>query len=124
MFEWETVGEYLDCLERNRTATNVAMLVPQGNLRLLACGPYNTPVTPEEIQDQVKLLREGMDQGAVGMSRYVVGYLLSFPPENLAFSGPDTKSSSFLMTSQWLDIYAWDVRIHIRACSTLQSPCL
>jgi hypothetical protein len=29
MFEWSTVGEYLDCLERNRTATNVAMLVPQ-----------------------------------------------------------------------------------------------
>lgn len=29
MFEWKTVGEYLDCLERNRTATNVAMLVPQ-----------------------------------------------------------------------------------------------
>jgi hypothetical protein len=29
MFEWGTVGEYLDCLERNRTATNVAMLVPQ-----------------------------------------------------------------------------------------------
>jgi hypothetical protein len=29
MFEWNTVGEYLDCLERNRTATNVATLVPQ-----------------------------------------------------------------------------------------------
>lgn len=29
MFEWETIGGYLDCLERNRTATNVAVLVPQ-----------------------------------------------------------------------------------------------
>lgn len=29
LFEWNTVGEYLDCLERNKTATNVAMLVPQ-----------------------------------------------------------------------------------------------
>ncbi|KND88682.1 N-acyl-D-glutamate deacylase [Tolypocladium ophioglossoides CBS 100239] len=68
IFEWQTVGEYLDCLERNRTATNVAMLVPQGNLRLLACGPYDTPATPDEIQDQVQLLREAMGQGAVGMS--------------------------------------------------------
>lgn len=69
MFEWQTLGEYLDCLERNHTTTNVAMLVPQGNLRLLACGPYDTPATPEEIQDQVQLLREAMGQGAVGMSR-------------------------------------------------------
>jgi N-acyl-D-aspartate/D-glutamate deacylase len=51
------------------------MLVPQGNLRLLACGPYDTPATPDEIQDQVKLLREAMDQGAVGMSRWVMGPL-------------------------------------------------
>ncbi|KAL5086185.1 hypothetical protein Trisim1_009515 [Trichoderma cf. simile WF8] len=68
MFEWKTVGEYLDCLERNKTATNVATLVPQGNLRLLACGPYDTPASPEEIQDQIQLMREAMDQGAVGMS--------------------------------------------------------
>ncbi|OAQ71282.1 D-aminoacylase [Pochonia chlamydosporia 170] len=68
MFEWRTVGEYLDCLERNKTATNVAMLVPQGNLRLLACGPHDSVATEAEIQDQVALLREAMDQGAVGMS--------------------------------------------------------
>ncbi|UNI22194.1 hypothetical protein JDV02_008105 [Purpureocillium takamizusanense] len=68
MFAWRTLGEYLDCLERNRTATNVAALVPQGNLRLLACGPYDTRAEPHEIDDQVKLLREAMDQGAVGMS--------------------------------------------------------
>ena len=29
MFEWQGVGDYLDCLERNKTATNVAFLVPQ-----------------------------------------------------------------------------------------------
>lgn len=29
MFEWRTVGEYLDTLERNGTSTNVAALVPQ-----------------------------------------------------------------------------------------------
>ena len=69
LFEWKTLGEYLDCLQRNRTATNVAMLVPQGNLRLLACGADDTTATPEEIEDQVKLLHEAMDQGAVGMSR-------------------------------------------------------
>lgn len=88
MFEWRTVGEYLDCLERNRTATNVAMLVPQvslsapwpysglreidtqqGNLRLLACGPYDTLASKDEVEMQAQLLREAMSEGAVGMSR-------------------------------------------------------
>jgi hypothetical protein len=29
MFKWRTVGQYLDCLDRNHTAVNVAVLVPQ-----------------------------------------------------------------------------------------------
>ncbi|KAK8864733.1 hypothetical protein IAR55_001989 [Kwoniella newhampshirensis] len=68
LFEWKTVGGYLDCLERNRTATNVAMLVPQGNLRLLACGPWDSKATPDEISKQEELLRAAMKEGAVGMS--------------------------------------------------------
>ncbi|AFR97239.1 D-aminoacylase [Cryptococcus neoformans C23] len=68
LFEWNTVGEYLDCLERNKTATNVAMLVPQGNLRLLACGPWDEVATADEITVQEKLLRQAMLEGAVGMS--------------------------------------------------------
>ena len=44
------------------------MLVPQGNLRLLACGPYDTPATSPEIEDQIVLLRAAMSEGAVGMS--------------------------------------------------------
>lgn len=68
MFEWRTVGEYLDTLDRNRTATNVAMLVPQGNLRLLSVGAYDEPATPSQIDDQIALLKQAMDEGAVGMS--------------------------------------------------------
>ena len=29
MFEWKGVRDYLDCLDRNGPATNVAFLVPQ-----------------------------------------------------------------------------------------------
>nr|ODO04039.1 D-aminoacylase [Cryptococcus depauperatus CBS 7855] len=68
LFEWRTVGEYLNCLEKNKTATNVAMLVPQGNLRLLACGPWDAVATPDEIVKQENLLRQAMQEGAVGMS--------------------------------------------------------
>ncbi|WWC88958.1 uncharacterized protein L201_003873 [Kwoniella dendrophila CBS 6074] len=68
LFEWKSVKEYLDCLERNKTATNVAYLVPQGNLRLLAVGPWDQIATPEEISSQTEELRKAMNEGAVGMS--------------------------------------------------------
>ncbi|WWC69830.1 uncharacterized protein I206_103773 [Kwoniella pini CBS 10737] len=68
LFEWKTVGDYLNCLERNKTATNVAYLVPQGNLRLLACGPWDQVATPDEIVRQEAELRKAMNEGAVGMS--------------------------------------------------------
>lgn len=37
LFEWRTIGDYLDCLEANKTATNVAMLVPQVWLDEIPC---------------------------------------------------------------------------------------
>ncbi|WVQ77848.1 hypothetical protein IAR50_007545 [Cryptococcus sp. DSM 104548] len=68
LWEWESVGGYLDCLEGNGVSVNVAVLVPQGNLRLLACGPNPTPATPSQITHQLSLLRTSMHQGAIGMS--------------------------------------------------------
>ncbi|WRT68111.1 uncharacterized protein IL334_005086 [Kwoniella shivajii] len=68
LFDWRTVGEYLDCLEKNKPATNVAYLVPQGNLRLLACGPWDQSASQDEISKQQDELRKAMKQGAVGMS--------------------------------------------------------
>jgi N-acyl-D-amino-acid deacylase len=32
LFQWESMREYLDCLEKNGVATNVGMLVPQVSL--------------------------------------------------------------------------------------------
>ncbi|MFV0373021.1 N-acyl-D-amino-acid deacylase family protein [Microbacterium sp.] len=64
---WRTVAEYLDVLGRG-TATNVAVLVPQGNLRLLTVGQTDRPATAGEIDRMCGLLADGMAAGAVGMS--------------------------------------------------------
>ncbi|TYJ52110.1 hypothetical protein B9479_007290 [Cryptococcus floricola] len=68
LFEWKSTGDYLDCLERNGVSVNVCTLVPQGNLRLLACGPWDKIATADEIEQQGQLLRKSMREGAVGMS--------------------------------------------------------
>lgn len=67
-FDWRTVGEYLDRIDRQGTAVNAAYLVPQGTVRMLAVGWDDRPATPEEIAHMKRLVAEGMEQGAVGMS--------------------------------------------------------
>jgi N-acyl-D-amino-acid deacylase len=64
---WRTMADYLACFDR-RCALNVACLVPNGNLRLETMGLETRPSTSEELARMGRLLREGMEQGAVGLS--------------------------------------------------------
>ncbi|MEV0525441.1 D-aminoacylase [Streptomyces sp. NPDC050439] len=67
-FDWRTVGEYLDRLDRQGTAVNAAYLIPQGTVRMYAVGWDDRPATHAEVERMKQLVAEGMEQGAVGMS--------------------------------------------------------
>ncbi|MFI0900352.1 amidohydrolase family protein [Streptomyces sp. NPDC020983] len=67
VFDWRTVGGYLDRLDRG-VAVNGAYLVPQGTVRMMAVGWEDRPATPSELGTMKRLVAEGMEQGAVGMS--------------------------------------------------------
>jgi N-acyl-D-amino-acid deacylase len=64
---WSTVAEYLAALDR-RSAVNVATLVPNGNVRLEVLGLDTRAPTAAEQAEMARLVREGMEQGAVGLS--------------------------------------------------------
>ena len=64
---WRDVGGYLDRIDAG-TAVNACYLVPQGTVRLLVVGAEDRPATPAEVAAMRALVREGMAQGAVGMS--------------------------------------------------------
>jgi N-acyl-D-amino-acid deacylase len=66
-FDWRTVGEYLDRLDRG-IAVNAAYLVPQGTVRALVVGWEDRAATPEELERMRRLVAEGLEQGAVGLS--------------------------------------------------------
>ncbi|MGW1166079.1 N-acyl-D-amino-acid deacylase family protein [Streptomyces sp. NPDC001153] len=66
-FDWRSVGEYLDRLDRG-IAVNAAYLVPQGTVRALAVGWEDRAATPEELDRMRRLVAEGLEQGAVGLS--------------------------------------------------------
>ncbi len=65
--QWSSVAEYLACFDR-RCALNVAYLIPNGNLRLEVMGLKTRAPTPDELRHMGRLAREGMEQGAVGLS--------------------------------------------------------
>ncbi|MGE6730500.1 amidohydrolase family protein, partial [Streptomyces sp. NPDC059900] len=67
-FDWRTVGEYLDRLDRQGIAVNAAYLIPQGTVRMYAVGWDDRPATHAEVERMKQLVAEGMEQGAVGMS--------------------------------------------------------
>ena len=72
-WSWRTVGQYLDRLDRPdadgaRIATNAAYLIPQGTVRALVVGFENRPATLAEIEAMQQVVREGLQQGAVGLS--------------------------------------------------------
>ncbi|MEU8822491.1 D-aminoacylase [Streptomyces sp. NPDC048636] len=71
-FDWRDVGGYLDRLDRGidgeGIAVNAAYLVPQGTVRMLALGWEDRAATPGELARMKRLVAEGLEQGAVGMS--------------------------------------------------------
>ncbi len=73
-WNWRTVGEYLDRLDRG-IAVNAAYLVPQGTVRMRHVGWDARPATPAELDGMRADVADGMAQGAVGLSSG-----LTYPP--------------------------------------------
>jgi N-acyl-D-amino-acid deacylase len=66
-WNWRTVGEYLDRIDEG-CAVNAVYLMPQGTLRMLCVGNDDRPATASELDAMRRLLAEGLQQGAAGMS--------------------------------------------------------
>jgi N-acyl-D-amino-acid deacylase len=64
---WRTVAEYLAQFD-GRCSINVCTLIPNGNVRMEVMGLDPRKPTAAELQQMRALIREGMEQGAVGLS--------------------------------------------------------
>lgn len=77
---WRSVGEYLDHIDALGTATNIAYLIPQGTLRMIAVGTEDRPAADHEIRRMQQMIEQGMREGAHGLSSgltYVPGMFAS-----------------------------------------------
>jgi N-acyl-D-amino-acid deacylase len=64
---WSTLGEFRARFDR-RAAVNVACLIPNGNVRMDVMGLATRPPTADELARMRGLVRQGMEDGAVGVS--------------------------------------------------------
>lgn len=70
-WEWETFPEYMDALERKPKALDIGAQVPHSALRTYVMGDrsiHHDEASPADLLAMRTLLREAMDQGAMGFS--------------------------------------------------------
>ena len=71
---WGTMGSFLDMLE-GRISINYATLVGLGTIRGGAIGTVDRPATPSELSRMGDMVKEALDEGALGISTGLV-----YPP--------------------------------------------
>ena len=73
--EWTTLGEYLRYLERRGVSPNVTSFLGAATPRIYVIGRDDRPPTVEELNRMQDLVRQAMEEGAVGVASALV-----YPP--------------------------------------------
>jgi N-acyl-D-amino-acid deacylase len=67
-YRWSRFAEFLDGLEEQGLALNLAQLVGHGTLRAAVKGLDASPATPAETKRMADFARAALDEGAIGLS--------------------------------------------------------
>ena len=79
MLDWQTMGEYLERIERTRLSTNYVTYVGKGTLRACVMGHAMRAPTSDELKQMQNLLARAMEEGAWGVSTGLI-----YPPSAYA----------------------------------------
>ncbi|MFN0110008.1 MAG: N-acyl-D-amino-acid deacylase family protein [Blastocatellia bacterium] len=74
-WNWRTIGEYLNRLEDNGLALNVATLAPHGPIRISAMGLAKGKPSQQQLKTMRSLVSQAMKDGALGLSTGLI-----YPP--------------------------------------------
>ncbi|WP_077148423.1 amidohydrolase family protein [Sphingopyxis sp. KK2] len=69
---WTSLGDYLSYLEKRGIATNVASFVGAATVRIHELGEGDVDPTPEQLGRMQALVRQAMDEGALGVGSSII----------------------------------------------------
>jgi N-acyl-D-amino-acid deacylase len=69
---WNTLGEYLQHLERRGVSTNFGSFVGADTVRVNVLGYENRPPNPQELDRMRDLVRQAMQEGALGLATALI----------------------------------------------------
>ena len=101
--EWNTLGEYLEYLERKGVSTNVASFVGASTVRVYALGYQDRAPTYIELQQMRRLVGQAMREGALG-----VGSALIYAPG--VYAGTDELVAIAEVAGQYGGMYISHLR--------------
>ena len=77
--EWTTLAEYLQYLEQRGVAPNVASFIGAATPRTYVIGHEDRDPTPDELEQMRSLVRQAMEDGALGVASSLI-----YPPGSFA----------------------------------------
>ena len=69
---WNTLGEYLQFLEQKGVSTNITSFIGTATVRQYVLGMETRPPVEEEMEQMRSLVRQAMEEGAVGVSSALI----------------------------------------------------
>jgi len=72
---WTTLGEYMQYLEKRGVSPNIASFIGAATPRIHVIGYDDRPPTDDELEEMQELVRQAMQEGAMGMASSLV-----YPP--------------------------------------------
>jgi N-acyl-D-amino-acid deacylase len=100
---WTSLGEYLDFLVEKGVSTNVASFIGTATVRIYTIGYEDRPPTPAELDTMKLLVRQAMEEGAVGVSS-----ALQYVPAS--FAKPDELEALAAVAKDYDGVYITHVR--------------
>src|ERR1051325_8467104 len=70
--DWTTLGQFFEKLERQGIAPNVTSFVGAETVRVHELGEKNVAPTPQQLAAMQRLVREAMEEGAVGVASALI----------------------------------------------------
>jgi len=125
-FEWTTMAEFLDHLEKIGQAFNTAILTGHGMLRMNVMGFEARFAEPDEIEQMKRMLRESIEAGSIGLSLglYYVPGIYAHTDEIMEVASvlSDTRAPLVPHTRGMSETYAEAVQEVVQIAEELQIP--